>query len=58
MRAMLMNGVQPDNEDVLKLGRQVKEYDNHLKPWKEEAIERGKSEVSRRKLQYVSDATS
>ncbi|KAN0121873.1 Protein of unknown function (DUF3431) domain containing protein [Hyaloscypha variabilis] len=41
--AMLMNGIQPYNEAVTNLNREIQEYDERLEPWRQKAIERGES---------------
>jgi hypothetical protein len=51
--AMLADGIQPGNEEIVKLDYQIKGYDDHLRPWRQQAIDRGKSEKKR--IEIVGD---
>lgn len=48
--AMLENGIQPDNEAVVKLDEQIQAYEEDLQPWRQRAIERGKSRDGRMEI--------
>jgi Protein of unknown function (DUF3431) len=48
--AMVVNGVQPENAAVVELDKQIREYDENLQPWRQKAIDRGRSREKRMKI--------